>query len=175
MYRYLRFYVAFVSLLFCFQAAISQERDEDKHGFHVFVKDSNGTRIDLPENEHHSTKLTGFFTQRAKIVFWGKEAKTKLTGKEDLYFEIVDTAMLQPQFFRLMHLREKKGNREMTCWTSSMVIGSKDSSKDFIPTLIYPIDDRIYRISIKDLKPGHYVLTYQVGYEVLAEHYDFDM
>lgn len=156
-----KFSILIISLLFCFQTINAQERDDSLHAFKVYVKDINGTRIDIPENEHVSSRTTGLISFKNKYFFFGLESQTKLTGYDDLYIQIIDTEELEPENFRLMRLREKKGNREMTCWSAS-IAGAKDSSKDFIPTVIYPIDDTNYRISIKGLPSGHYAVMYQI-------------
>lgn len=169
-----KFPILIISLLFCFQTINAQERDDSLHAFKVYVKDSNGTRIDIPENEHVSFKTTGLVAFKHKCFFLGLESQTKLTGYDDLYIQINDTVELVPECFRLMRLREKKGNREMTCWSAS-IFGARDSSKDYIPSIIYPIDDTNFRISLKGLPPGHYAIMYQIGIRILVEFYDFDL
>ena len=144
-----------------------------EHLFKAFYYDKDSIRIDIPENEHTSTKLTGFLAHKAKIVLLSDKAKTELTNTDDIFIEVIDTLQLKPQFFRVMKLKVKKGNREATCWSDSP-LGVKDSSSDFIPTTLYPIKENIYRINIKDLPKGHYFIIYQEGLSMLMEPYDFD-
>lgn len=171
--RKLRFFIAFLCA-FCMLSASAQERGVDNH-FYVFVKENDGTRMDLPVNEHVESKITGVLSHKQRFILHGLESENKLTGKEDVFIEIIDTVQLKPEYFRLMRLKEKKGNREMVSWSNTMIVGPKDSSKDFIPTVMFPIDDRTYRIGIKNLKPGHYLIMYQIGFNVLIEFYDFDI
>ena len=151
----------------------AQDSQTVEHLFKAFYYDKDSIRIVIPENEHASTKLTGFMAHKAKIVLFGDKAKTKLTNTDDIFIEVMDTLQLKPQFFRVMKLKVKKGNREATCWSSSP-LGVKDSSSDFIPTTLYPIKENIYRINIKDLPKGHYLIIYQEGLSALMEPYDFD-
>ena len=55
--RKLRFFIAFLCA-FCMLSASAQERGVDNH-FYVFVKENDGTRMDLPVNEHVESKITG--------------------------------------------------------------------------------------------------------------------
>lgn len=151
----------------------SQDSQTVEHLFKVFYYDKDSIRIDIPENEHTSTKLTGFMVHKAKIVIFGDKAKTELTNTDNLFIEVMDTIQLKSQFFRVMKMKVKKGNREATCWSNSP-LGVKDSSNDFIPTTLYPIKENIYRIDIKDLPKGHYFVMYQEGLSTLMEPYDFD-
>lgn len=145
-----------------------------EHLFKVFYYDKDNIRIDIPENEHVNTKLTGMFlTHKSKVVLLGENAKTLLSDTDNLFIEILDTAQLKPQFFRVMKTKVKKGNREATCWSNSP-LGPKDSSKDFIPTELFPVKDDIFRIDIKELQKGHYFIIYQEGLNQLVEIYDFD-
>ena len=166
-------FVLLTLILFASTIGWSQEVATAKHLFRAFYYDQDNVRIDIPENEHASTKLTGILAHKAKIVLYQDKAKTDLSNKNDLFVEVVDTTQLKPQFFRVLKLKVKKGNREATCWSNSP-LGVKDSSSDFIPTTIYPIENNIYRIDIKDLPTGHYLLLYQEGISVLMEPYDFD-
>jgi len=151
----------------------AQDSQTVEHLFKVYYYDKDSIRVDIPENEHASTKLTGLMEHKAKIVLFGDKAKTELANTDDIFIEVLDSIQLKPQFFRVMKLKVKKGNREATCWSNSP-LGVKDSSSDFIPTTHYPIKENIYRIAIKDLPKGHYLIMYQEGLSTLMELYDFD-
>jgi hypothetical protein len=151
----------------------AQDSQNVEHLFKVFYYDKDSIRIDIPENEHASTRLTGFLVHKAKIVLLGDKAKTELTNTDEIFIEVMDTVQLKPQFFRVMKMKVKKGNREATCWSNSP-FGVNDSSSDFIPTTLYPIKENIYRIDINDMPNGHYFIMYQEGLSTLMELYDFD-
>ncbi len=166
--------VLFCLMLLVCVAGRSQEVGAAKHMFKVFYYDKNDVRTDIPENEHVSTKLSGgILVHKAKIVLLGDTAKINLSNHKDLYVEIVDTIQLKPEYFHILKLKVKKGNREATRWSNSPV-GVKDSSDDFIPTMLYPADRNSYRVDIKDLPSGHYLVLYQEGLNTLLEVYDFD-
>lgn len=163
----------FVFLLLAVSAGWAQDFTTE-HLFKVFYYDKDNIRIDIPENEHVSTKLTGMFlTHKSKMVLLGENAKTLLSDTDNLFIEILDTAQLKPQFFRVMKTKVKKGNREATCWSNSP-LGPNDSSKAFIPTELFPVKDDVFRIDIKELQKGHYFIIYQEGLNQLVEIYDFD-
>lgn len=170
----MRLLISFIFTLFCLCPAQSQEAEAKEVLFKVFVKDNDGTRIDLTANENYESKITGFFSHKAKYILKGTNADRNISQHNDIFIEILDTVKLRPNFFRLMNLKVKKRNREMVCWSNSMVVGPKDHSKDFIPTVIYPVDGNIYRISIKDLTAGNYLIMYQEGLSILILFYDFD-
>ena len=166
-------FVLLTLMLFATTIGWSQEPETPEHLFRVFYYDKDSVRIDIPENEHAATKLTGLLAHKAKIVLYRDKAKTNLSNQKEVFVEVLDTAQLKPQFFRVYKLKVKKGNREATRWSHSP-ISVKDSSSDFIPTTIYPVERNIYRIDIKDLPAGHYLILYQEGLRSLLEPYDFD-
>ena len=55
----------------------AQDSQNVEHLFKVFYYDKDSIRIDIPENEHASTRLTGFLLHKAKIVLLGDKAKTE--------------------------------------------------------------------------------------------------
>ena len=166
-------FVLFAFLLLAVSTGWAQESTPE-HLFKVFYYNKDSVRIDIPENEHVGSKSTGLFLVHKDImVLLGESAKSHLSDTDNLYIEVLDTAQLKPQFFRVIKLKVKKGNREATCWSVSP-LGLKDSSKDFIPIVLYPIKENIYRVDIKDLPKGHYFVMYQEGLAQLIEIYDFD-
>ncbi len=160
-------------MMFAAHVAWAQEASTTEHLFKTYYLDSAGQRVDIPENEHVQTKITGILVHKSKMVLYGDKAKTNLAGKKDLYIEVLDTVQLQPQFFRLMKLKVKKGNREAVCWSNGFA-GAKDHSSDFIPTVVFPVGDNKYRIDIGDVPSGNYMMMYQNDLRVLMEIYDFD-
>ena len=166
-------FVLFALLFLAVGTGWAQDLTTD-HLFRVFYYNKENNRIDIPENEHASTKITGMFlVHKDKMVLLGESAKTLLSDTDNLFIEVLDTTQLKPQFFRVIKLKVKKGNREATCWSNSP-LGPVDSSKDFIPMVLYPVKDNVYHIGIKDLQKGHYFVMYQEGLNQLMEIYDFD-
>lgn len=166
-------FVLFALLFLAVGTGWAQDLTTD-HLFRVFYYNIENNRIDIPENEHASTKITGMFlVHKDMMVLLGESAKTLLSDTDNLFIEVLDTTQLKPQFFRVIKLKVKKGNREATCWSNSP-LGPVDSSKDFIPMVLYPVKDNVYRIDIKDLQKGHYFVMYQEGLNQLMEIYDFD-
>ena len=151
-------------LQFAASTGWAQDSQTVEQLFKVYYYDKDSIRIDIPENEHASTKLTGFFMEhKAKMVLLGDKAKTVLANTDDIFIEVLDSIQLKPQFFRVMKLKVKKGNREATCWSNSP-LGVKDSSSDFIPTTLYPIKENTYRIAIKDYFSSAKMLGWMLGW-----------
>ena len=90
----------------------SQDSQTVEHLFKVFYYDKDSIRIDIPENEHTSTKLTGFMVHKAKIVIFGDKAKTELTNTDKLFLEVMHTIQLKTQFIGGLQIKAKKNNRE---------------------------------------------------------------
>lgn len=151
-----------------------QNLSEPEHLFKVFYHDKNEIKTEIPENEHAGTKLTGLLVHKVKIVLYGENSNTMLPDIDNVYIEILDTTgQLKPQYFRVIKLNTKKGRREATLWSNSP-LGVKDNSSNFIPTMVKPVGDNTYSLSIKDLPTGHYLILYQENLDTLMEPYDFD-
>ena len=77
----------------------AQDSQTVEHLFKAFYYDKDSIRIVIPENEHASTKLTGFMVHKAKIVLLGDKAKTELTNTDDIFIEVMDTLQLKPHSY----------------------------------------------------------------------------
>ena len=63
----MRLLICFIFTLLCLCPAKSQETEAKEVLFKVFVKDNDGTRIDLTANENYESKITGFFFPQGQV------------------------------------------------------------------------------------------------------------